>query len=480
MPIDVSCHSCGKPYRLKDELAGKKFRCKACGEITTADPADAPSTAGPAAPRKRKPASGNPASRRSSRNSGRPKRSDAPPRRKRKKRQPDPFDDDYRDAYADDLLGSSTDDFDNYGDPYDDYADDDTFGAPPRRKKKSSKSKKKSSGLSVGFNINRLNIALVIIGGALIAYGVNEARLAGKAGSEPERISLTDLMAGSNGNIYLTVTDVISSDEYVYEERGRAGSFSKVWIPCHPPNSNNVNFILSSTDAGDEFAANALMNRTSHTGMITNDIRSLGSEEKKLLNSIPGVNAGSALIFEVGRTPSGAGTIIMSCAGGGILGLGGLAWIFLTGTAAPIPTRTRVPAERSSSRPSGRRRRAPKPTLLQSLFSFQGRVNRGTLWFHSLASGVGGFFALLIWGMIATALGDAGPMRVLSLIMFAVLLILLAWIELALQVKRWQDRDKSGMMVLINLIPFIGPVWTFIECGFLPGTPGPNQYGDEP
>jgi Protein of unknown function (DUF805) len=49
-----------------------------------------------------------------------------------------------------------------------------------------------------------------------------------------------------------------------------------------------------------------------------------------------------------------------------------------------------------------------------------------------------------------------------------------------MQVKRWHDRGKSGWMVLINLIPLIGWVWTLVELGLLEGTLGPNQYGEDP
>lgn len=33
MPVEVSCTACGRSYRLADELAGKKFRCKGCDEL---------------------------------------------------------------------------------------------------------------------------------------------------------------------------------------------------------------------------------------------------------------------------------------------------------------------------------------------------------------------------------------------------------------------------------------------------------------
>jgi uncharacterized membrane protein YhaH (DUF805 family) len=51
---------------------------------------------------------------------------------------------------------------------------------------------------------------------------------------------------------------------------------------------------------------------------------------------------------------------------------------------------------------------------------------------------------------------------------------------LAISIKQWHDRGKSGWWVLIGLIPFIGAIWALIETGFLEGDPGDNQYGPNP
>ena len=61
---------------------------------------------------------------------------------------------------------------------------------------------------------------------------------------------------------------------------------------------------------------------------------------------------------------------------------------------------------------------------------------------------------------------------------FFILLPLSWWVSLAISVKRWHDRGKSGWWVLIGFIPIIGGLWALIETGFLGGDPGPNQYGD--
>lgn len=58
--------------------------------------------------------------------------------------------------------------------------------------------------------------------------------------------------------------------------------------------------------------------------------------------------------------------------------------------------------------------------------------------------------------------------------------ILFLWPSLAVQAKRWHDRDKSGLWILINFAPYIGVIWALIETGILPGTVGDNVYGRDP
>ena len=35
MPINVSCHSCGKRYAIPDERAGQRFKCRECGTVVS-------------------------------------------------------------------------------------------------------------------------------------------------------------------------------------------------------------------------------------------------------------------------------------------------------------------------------------------------------------------------------------------------------------------------------------------------------------
>ena len=109
-----------------------------------------------------------------------------------------------------------------------------------------------------------------------------------------------------------------------------------------------------------------------------------------------------------------------------------------------------------------------------SLFtSFEGRINRGKFWAGYVVLWAA---TVVVVTILAAALGDSASYWILYIIATAILLVA----GLAVQVKRWHDRNKSGWWVLIALIPLIGPIWALIETGFLPGTQGPNDYGHDP
>lgn len=51
--------------------------------------------------------------------------------------------------------------------------------------------------------------------------------------------------------------------------------------------------------------------------------------------------------------------------------------------------------------------------------------------------------------------------------------------SIAVQVRRFHDQDRSGWMVLLGFIPYVGGLIVFIfMC--LQGTRGPNRYGPDP
>ena len=108
---------------------------------------------------------------------------------------------------------------------------------------------------------------------------------------------------------------------------------------------------------------------------------------------------------------------------------------------------------------------------LQLFFGLRGRVSRRQFWLY-------GVLALIGLAMIGHML--LGIARVSPRSADLVVNLLLLWPALAVSVKRWHDRDKSGWWVLLNLLPVIGWLWALIDNGLLRGTPGPNRYGDDP
>lgn len=157
--------------------------------------------------------------------------------------------------------------------------------------------------------------------------------------------------------------------------------------------------------------------------------------------------------------------------------------------------------------------------MLSLLFSFNGRINRAQYWLGGLGAGV---VILLLMTMLIVIGGtpDASLSKEQQMAhflgVFAMALIpaflVASWIGYALAWKRFHDRGKSGTWVFLPMpfsfmmmtgaigaiasggdaahaaasmqpwpmILFLIQIWFFIELGCLPGTPGPNKYGDQP
>jgi uncharacterized membrane protein YhaH (DUF805 family) len=134
--------------------------------------------------------------------------------------------------------------------------------------------------------------------------------------------------------------------------------------------------------------------------------------------------------------------------------------------------------------------------MMQLLFSFNGRIRRTNYWLGALGAGIGLmviFFIIMFMvggvGVLAAGASGGGEsagqaagagIGIVGVLLLIAYFVLAIWISLALQIKRWHDRDKSGVWVFISLIPFVGAIWVLVECGFLDGTPGPNKYGPSP
>lgn len=119
-------------------------------------------------------------------------------------------------------------------------------------------------------------------------------------------------------------------------------------------------------------------------------------------------------------------------------------------------------------------------TVPSKYATFSGRASRSEYWWWALFM----FLLLLVVGlldgfMIAPLLGfpafapEAGqPLSVIvSLALFLP--------NLAVNIRRLHDRDRSGWWILIVFIPIIGML-VLLFWFVLPGTPGPNTHGEDP
>ncbi|WP_417693555.1 DUF805 domain-containing protein [Roseibium sp.] len=119
---------------------------------------------------------------------------------------------------------------------------------------------------------------------------------------------------------------------------------------------------------------------------------------------------------------------------------------------------------------------------LGSILDFQGRIGRGTFWFACLLCGI-------IFFLSALALGVDGRLaltldtRLIYLqigetrfYIFMVLMVMTTLVQVSLMVRRFHDRDQSGLWVFALAVPILG-LWCSITLMFFAGTDGPNRYG---
>jgi uncharacterized membrane protein YhaH (DUF805 family) len=148
--------------------------------------------------------------------------------------------------------------------------------------------------------------------------------------------------------------------------------------------------------------------------------------------------------------------------------------------------------------------------LQKILFSFEGRIGRGTYWQATLA-----LIVAVVGLTFAPFLLNSEAAAVLMLVLSQFIWLLSLWPILAVGAKRLHDRNKSAWWLLVFwLLPsalvvagfsialFDDPrtgrsgdfstgvilvlaglapaLWGLVELGILPGTKGPNLYGADP
>lgn len=123
-----------------------------------------------------------------------------------------------------------------------------------------------------------------------------------------------------------------------------------------------------------------------------------------------------------------------------------------------------------------------KPFTLKRLFNFSGRATRRE------------YFAILgcvfaAWMVFFLALGElseprpvGSPATALDTLLGLAIIGLAGLtfvVMLAALVRRVHDHDKSGVVILLNIIPLVGWIFWLISA-LTPGNPYENNYGPDP
>ena len=120
--------------------------------------------------------------------------------------------------------------------------------------------------------------------------------------------------------------------------------------------------------------------------------------------------------------------------------------------------------------------------VLKKFAKFSGRARRSEYWYFCIANIVVIpciflFIYIINWFGLFNDNYEVKSNIAISIILGYLTLIIIPY--LALCVRRLHDIGKSGFMILINLIPYIGIIW-FIILLFREGTYGNNEYGPDP
>ena len=136
---------------------------------------------------------------------------------------------------------------------------------------------------------------------------------------------------------------------------------------------------------------------------------------------------------------------------------------------------------------------------LRRYVDFDGRSRRKEFWVFSLLNlivcavligiGFGGFPLAAILSNdpdIFTGTPEMSTLTIISLILLGIWALVMLVPSVAVTVRRLHDRNISGWwylgLIVLSLIPVVGfgAAIAMLVIVLLPGTPGPNQYGDDP
>ena len=103
----------------------------------------------------------------------------------------------------------------------------------------------------------------------------------------------------------------------------------------------------------------------------------------------------------------------------------------------------------------------------ENVTNFEGRASLSAYWWYALAL----FIVDIVLEIFSVAIGSLPLTLLVALVMIAVGLS-----GLSVGVRRLHDTDKSGWLLLIGFIPFLGAIVLIVLLA-LPGTPSQNRFG---
>ena len=198
-------------------------------------------------------------------------------------------------------------------------------------------------------------IVLIVAGGVLLFMGFREFRMMQAAAAEPQTISCSELEKNGPGdNSHVIMEDFILLEQaFVYAAATDSNTWTKLYIPALPiggayhmqllsmrdengqlpentPMPENIGIIVKTEHISGEDELTTLAEADTLQGLVINTIKSLGSEEKRLLEqSYPGVDFEACLIIEHKRQPPSMGKVAALGGGGIALLFAGLGALFL-------------------------------------------------------------------------------------------------------------------------------------------------------
>jgi uncharacterized membrane protein YhaH (DUF805 family) len=104
---------------------------------------------------------------------------------------------------------------------------------------------------------------------------------------------------------------------------------------------------------------------------------------------------------------------------------------------------------------------------IENITNFQGRASLSAYWWYALAL----FIVNVVLEIFSIAIGSTA-----LTVLIALVAIVVGLSDLSVAVRRMHDTDKSGWMLLLGLIPFIGGIIVLVLL-LLPGTPSQNRFG---